>query len=180
MRHVVESWMQSKPIMIRPIGYVHTSYSDIEVSQSWPRGVSGYIEILPEYLDGLRGLEDFSHVIILAWLHKVTEENRHVLKVRYRRLTRAGINLEELPEVGVFTSDSPHRPNPLAVTIARVREVKGNIIQVDGLDLYDGTPVLDLRAYTPSYSIKDFTIPPWYQRLLEKVDRWRGQRSSSP
>ena len=93
----------------------------------------------------------------------------------------------EVMDIVEIDSDPPVRRPDLIIEVKelydwykRVREVRGNIIQVDGLDLYDGTPVLDLRAYTPSYSIKDFTIPPWYQRLLEKVDRWRGQRSSSP
>ena len=161
-------------ISLKPIGYVRTERSDSEVSQSWPKGVPGRITLFPEYSAGLRGLEGFSHLIIVAWLHKVSEENRNVLKVRFRRFTRLGMRLEDLPEVGVFASDSPHRPNPIAISIVKVRKIDGDSVYVEGLDLYDGTPILDLRAYTPSYSIPGFTTPSWYQRLTEKLRSARG------
>ena len=80
-----------------------------------------------------------------------------------------GVRLEELPEVGVFASDSPHRPNPIAISIVKLRKIEGNRVYVSGLDLYDGTPILDLRAYTPFYSLSDFRIPEWYGDLLKKV-----------
>ncbi|MCX8187748.1 MAG: tRNA (N6-threonylcarbamoyladenosine(37)-N6)-methyltransferase TrmO [Nitrososphaeria archaeon] len=171
--------MRPELIVVKPIGYVHTSYDDAEVSQSWPRGVSGYIEILPEYIDGISGLEGFSHILILAWMHKVSEEKRRVLRVRYKRLLQAGISPEELPEVGVFASDSPHRPNPIAITTARIIKIEKNMIYVDGIDLYNGTPVLDLRAYMPHHSLREFSIPDWYQHLLEKSGarlEWRDPR----
>ena len=127
-------------INLKPIGYVRTERSDSEVSQSWPKGVPGRITLFPEYSAGLRGLEGFSHLIIVAWLHKVSEENRNVLKVRFRRFTRLGMRLEDLPEVGVFASNSPHRPNPIAISIVKVRKIDGDSVYVEGLDLYDGTP----------------------------------------
>jgi len=156
-------------IEIKPIGVVRTKYSDQEVSNSWPEGVEGVLEIFQEYSEGLRGLEGFSHIIVLAWLHKVSGDQRNVLKVKFRRFARIGIRLEELPEVGVFASDSPHRPNPIAISIARLRKIERNRVYVSGLDLYDGTPILDLRAYTPFYSLSDFRIPGWYGDLLKKV-----------
>jgi len=156
-------------IVIRPIGYVRTRYSDDEISGSWPVGVDGSIVVYPEYGEGLRGLEGFSHIIALAWLHKVSEEKRRTLKVKFRRFIRLGVRLEELPEVGVFSSDSPHRPNPIAITILRLESVERNVLRVSGLDLYNGTPILDIRAYTPAYSLKRYRIPEWYRRLLEKA-----------
>ena len=156
-------------IEIKPIGVVRTKYSDREVSNSWPEGVEGVLEIFQEYSEGLHGLEGFSHLIVLAWLHKVSGDQRNVLKVRFRRFARMGIRLEELPEVGVFASDSPHRPNPIAISIVKLRRIEGNRVYVSGLDLYDGTPILDLRAYTPFYSLSDFRIPEWYRDLLEKA-----------
>ncbi|MEM3897200.1 MAG: TrmO family methyltransferase [Nitrososphaerota archaeon] len=64
-----------------------------------------------------------------------------------------------MPEVGVFCSDSPHRPNPIALTILGLKRVDGSVLHVAGLDLYNGMPILDLRAYTPSYSIEGYILP---------------------
>ena len=156
-------------IDIDPVGYVETSYSDREISESWPRGVEGKIVIYPDYVEGVKGLEEFSHIIVLAWLHKVSKAERSVLKVRFRRFAKLGVRLEDLPEVGVFCSDSPHRPNPLAISILKLDKIDGNRLYVSGLDLYNGTPILDIRAYTPMYSLKHYKTPEWYQRLLEKA-----------
>jgi len=156
-------------IDIDPVGYVETGYSDQEISESWPRGVEGKIVIYPDYVEGVKGLEEFSHIIVLAWLHKVSKAERSVLRVRFRRFVKLGVRLEDLPEVGVFCSDSPHRPNPLAISVLKLDKIDGNRLYVSGLDLYNGTPILDIRAYTPTYSLGRYKIPEWYQRLLEKA-----------
>ncbi|MEM0328785.1 MAG: SAM-dependent methyltransferase [Nitrososphaerota archaeon] len=158
-------------ICFHPIGYVETEYSDEEVAMSWPRGVEGRIVIYPQYSSGLIGLEGFSHIIAIAWLHKVPESARTTLRVRFKRLIMMGLSPEEIPEVGVFCSDSPHRPNPIALTILGLKRVDGSMLHVSGLDLYNGTPILDLRAYTPSYSIDDYMLPSWYMELLERLKR---------
>ena len=168
--------MKNESICLKPVGVVKTGFSDIEVSDSWPRGVKGMIELFEDYAEGILGLEEFSHLIVLAWLHKVSENEKNVLKVRYRRFTRLGIKLEELPEVGVFASDSPHRPNPIAISVLKILEIRGNKIFVDGLDLYDGTPVLDLRAYTPSYAVQKFSIPSWYRQLSRSLLRQKEEK----
>ena len=164
-------------LSINPIGYVETEHSDEEVSSSWPDGVRGRIIVYPAYAEGLLGLKGFSHIIALAWLHKVSDNARKVLKVRFRRFVRAGIRLEELPEVGVFCSDSPHRPNPIAITILRLEKIEHNVLHVSGLDLYNGTPILDLRAYTPTYSITSYELPAWYEKLLQRL-KSLGERSN--
>ncbi len=152
-------------ITFRPIGYVRHGYSDEEVKAS-PHGVEGYVEVLPEYAEGLEGLEGFSHIIILAYLHKARGSP---LKVKPRGLVRLGYRLEDLPVVGVFATDSPERPNPIALTIARLKAVKGRILQVGSLDLYDGTPVLDIKPYTPSRRIDDIAVPDWYRELYDRL-----------
>ena len=109
--------------------------------------MEGFVEVLPDYTDGLAGLEGFSHIIVIAYLDRVLETQRRVLRVRPRRLSRLGISLEELPELGVFATDSPHRPNPLALSILRFKSIEGNKLRVGGIDLFDGTPVLDIKLF---------------------------------
>jgi tRNA-Thr(GGU) m(6)t(6)A37 methyltransferase TsaA len=156
------------PLPLKPIGVVHVKASDEEVRTSL-KGVEGILEIYEEYAEGLYGIEGFSHLIVVALLHKVPEERRRTLRVRPRRLKLLGLSEEEIPEVGVFCTDSPHRPNPIALTIVEVVEVSGRFLKVRGLDLFDGTPILDLKPYTPSRRIEDIRLPAWYQKALEKL-----------
>ncbi len=161
-------------IVLRPIGYICHGYSDEEVRSSW-WGVEGFVEVLPEYAEGLAGLEGFSHVIVIAYLDRVPETQRRVLRVRPRRFLRLGVPLEELPEVGVFATDSPHRPNPLALSILRLRGVEGRMLRVEGIDLFNGTPVLDIKPYDASRAIRDFRVPEWHERLRQRVREMLGR-----
>ncbi|MEM4467245.1 MAG: tRNA (N6-threonylcarbamoyladenosine(37)-N6)-methyltransferase TrmO [Nitrososphaerota archaeon] len=161
-------------IIIKPIGVVRTDVGDEFVKDSL-EGVVGRIEIFKEYEGGLEGIEEFSHIIVLAYLHKVTEEQKKVLKVKHKRLLKLGFSIDELPEVGVFCSDSPHRPVPIALTIVKLVRREENILHVEGLDLYDGTPILDIKPYTPERIIKDITLPEWYVKLKKKVEEKIGR-----
>lgn len=162
--------------LFKPIGYVRTLHSDEEVKDSL-NGVEGHIEVLEEYSEGLRGIEGFSHIIVIAYMHKVREEARKTLVVKPRRLLKLGFKLEELPEIGVFATDSPHRPNPIAVSILEVVKLEKNKLHVKGLDLFNGTPVLDIKPYTPDRCIDPFklSVPEWYKRIRERMLQKRGK-----
>lgn len=161
-------------IVLKPIGIVRTSFSDEEIRNSW-EGVEGVIEVFEEYAGGLEGIEGFSHIIVLAYLHKTTEGQRKVLKVKHRRLRRFGIKINDIPEVGVFCTDSPHRPNPIALTIVKLVKRKGRFLYVKGLDLFNGTPILDIKPYTSDRVIEEFKVPEWQKtlelRVLEKFGK---------
>ncbi len=154
----------------RPIGVIRTYASDEEVKSSY-EGVKGYVEVFPEFSEGLRGVEGFSHVILITCLHRVTEEQRKVLVVRPRRLVRFGLSLKELPEIGVFASDSPHRPNPIGLHVVRLEGVEGNRLLVSGLDTFDDTPVLDIKPYTISRLVERPSYPEWYEELTRRTGR---------
>jgi tRNA-Thr(GGU) m(6)t(6)A37 methyltransferase TsaA len=163
---------------LRPIGIIHTSLSDDEVRNSLT-GVPGVIEVFEEFAGGLKGIDGFSHLIVVAYLHKVSDELRNVLEVRPRRLLRLGLSIDEIPTVGVFCTDSPHRPNPIAITIVRLVRREGRFLYVEGLDLFNGTPVIDLRPYTPDRVVSNPTLPQWYVELLNKV-RVRSGTNNPP
>lgn len=154
--------------LLKPIGFVLHEFDDEHVRRS-TSGVRGEIHVLDEYIEGLEGLEDFSHLMLIAWLHKVPEEGRKVLKVKPRRFVRLGVPEEEVPLVGVFACDSPYRPNPIAITIVRLLEISGSKLVVEGLDLYSGTPVLDIRPYAYGRVVKDFSVPNWYEQLWRRA-----------
>lgn len=148
-----------EPQCFEPIGFVRHNYSDDEVRR---RGrVEGTVVVFEKYKEGLRGLEEFSHIIIVSFLHKYRGKP---LLVKPKRLERAGL---QVPEVGVFATDSPERPNPIGLSIVQLTRVDGNVIYVSDLDLFDGTPVLDIKAFSPSRCPKSATAPTW--ALLDNV-----------
>ncbi len=157
--------------ILKPIGFVRVSLPD-DVIRGSIRGVSGIIEVLPEYEEALDGIDGFSHLIVIAYLHKIVPSDRR-LKVRPKRLIRLGLSEEEVPMVGVFCTDSPYRPNPIAVSIVRFTRREGRVLYVDNLDLFDGTPVLDIKPYTFSRRVEGIEVPSWYLSLLDKVRRIR-------
>ena len=105
-----------------------------------PFGVPARVELFQEYEPGLRHLEKHTHLWVIAWLH---EAERHRLQV-----TPRGVRVQDETTLhGVFAVRSPTRPNPLALTAARIERIEGNIVWVDRLDFIEGTPIIDLKPY---------------------------------
>ncbi len=166
--------ISQKTFQIHPIGIIHTEASLEEVKKLWQEGVKGWIEVFPEYKEGIKGLEGFSHIMVFAWLHKRSEEGRKILRVRHRKLLKMGFDIRDLPEVGVFATDSPDRPNLIGLSIVKVEKIEDNKIYVDGLDLYDGTPVIDIKPLTPDRVPEKISVPEWYSRLIRMVKEKTG------
>lgn len=159
--------MKDRTIELKPVGVVRTILSNDEVRESWHEGIGAEIEVFEEYAPALDRIEGFSHLIVLLYLHETTEEQRKTLQARPKRFLRYGLKLEDLPLVGVFCLDSPHRPNPLGLTIVRLLSRQGNTLTVGGLDAFNDTPVLDIKPYTPERCITQFHLPDWF-RLLRR------------
>lgn len=105
--------------------------------------------------ESLDGLEEYSHIIVLYWLHRADTTGRVAAKVH-------PMGRSDLPLVGLFATRSPHRPNPLGKATVRLLERQGNVLKVKGLDAMDGTPVLDIKPYLPGYDSKDDAkVAPW-------------------
>ncbi|MEM1954968.1 MAG: tRNA (N6-threonylcarbamoyladenosine(37)-N6)-methyltransferase TrmO [Nitrososphaerota archaeon] len=145
-------------VRLKQIGVVRVNASDDEVREKSGQ-LEGYIEVFEEFAEGLDGIEEYSHLFVIAYLHR--SEGKWLLKVRPRRLLKKGFREDELPVLGVFATDSPVRPNPIALTLVRLIGREGNRLRVRGLDLFDGTPVLDIKPYRPDYRAEDFKIPAW-------------------
>ncbi|MBI2182451.1 MAG: tRNA (N6-threonylcarbamoyladenosine(37)-N6)-methyltransferase TrmO [Deltaproteobacteria bacterium] len=150
-------------IIFKPIGITHTHGSDAEIRG---RGdLEGELEIFPEFADGLDGIDGYSHLFVIAYFDRLRPEQIGPLKVKPRGLLRRGYKLDELPLLGVFALDSPTRPNPIGLTLVRVRKREGNRIIVQGLDFFDRTPILDIKGYRPQYRADEYSLPEWYLKL---------------
>lgn len=110
-----------------------------------------------KYRDALKGLEDYSHLIVIYWMHDVkTCDIRHVPQGK----------VGEVPEVGIFACRCPQRPNPIGVSTVKLLNVKNNIVSVEGLDVINGTPILDIKPYTPQYDAPaNARVPDWVNKL---------------
>ena len=142
--------------MLRPVARVKNSISD-PGRQDWARVVSEVV-VYPDFEEALDGIEQFSHLVVLFWMHKVSAEGRSEIKVHPQRRT-------DLPLVGVFATRSPARPNPLGISVVKLIERKGNILRVTGLDAIDGTPVVDIKPYLPGDSISAPRVADWVHKL---------------
>jgi len=124
------------------------------------------IVIDPQYTGILDGIEDFSHLLVLYWAHKVDSEGRRLTKVH-------PMGRKDLPLVGVFSTCSPARPNPVLAIAVRLVERDGYTLRVEGLDAIDGSPIIDIKPYLPSYySIPNAKLSKWMNRLMEEMG-WR-------
>jgi tRNA-Thr(GGU) m(6)t(6)A37 methyltransferase TsaA len=153
-------------ISFRPIGIIHTNASEAEVKGKGDR--EGEIEIYAEFTAGLDGIDGYSHLFVLAYFDRLRPEQIGPLRVKPRGLLRRGFKLEDLPELGVFALDSPTRPNPIGLTLVRVVRREGNRIFVQGVDFFDGTPVLDIKGYRPQYRADDYALPEWFRKLADE------------
>ena len=114
------------------------------------------IEIFDEYTDALLGLDGFSHIYVLYWFHQNdTTKNRKTLQVHPR-------GEENNPLTGVFATHSPLRPNLIALTLCKIKSIKGGTIEVEEIDAVDGSPVIDIKCYIPdSTSNSSIRLPAW-------------------
>ncbi len=143
--------------VLKPIGYVGTQAVGDEVKD---KTRTSQIVIDNEFVEGLEGLEGFSHIFVIFWLNQVTQEPKE-MKVHPRgRL--------DLPFVGVFSTRTNLRPNPIGLTLVELIEVKGNVLVVRGLDAFDGTPVLDLKPYDSWDAVENARVPEWRIRLSQE------------
>ncbi|MFH1651081.1 MAG: tRNA (N6-threonylcarbamoyladenosine(37)-N6)-methyltransferase TrmO, partial [Chloroflexota bacterium] len=108
--------------------------------------------------EALDGLEGFSHIIVIFWMHRTDRTRPLRLKIHPR-------GDAALPLTGLLATRSPHHPNPLGMTAVRLLGRKENILRVKGLDALDGTPVIDIKPYLPGGdSPRGARTPPWVKR----------------
>lgn len=135
---------ESSPLELKPIGVIHSPYAEkAEVPyQGGGHEVVSQVELFPEFEEGLKDIEGFSHIILIYWMH---QSKGYSLMVR---------TPWDSVIHGLFATRSPNRPCPLGLSVVELVSREGGLLAVRGVDALDGTPLLDIKPYIPSIDEK--------------------------
>ena len=154
-------------ISYRPIGVIHSPFTDIGGMPIQPTGASGIrgtVEVFPEFAEGLKDLDGFSHIILLYHFHRAQESKLVVTPF-----------MDPQPR-GVFATRAPKRPNPIGLSIVRLLSIKQNVLHIENVDVLDGTPLLDIKPYVPEFDHHPADRVGWLEQAKGQV---RRQKSDS-
>jgi tRNA-Thr(GGU) m(6)t(6)A37 methyltransferase TsaA len=169
--------MEISQMWLRPVGAVRSKIKEQSLAASlddleWKGKLeeakeekSGTSELIidPDLTGILDGIEEFSHLIVIYWAHSVPPEARSFTKVH-------PMGRKDLPLKGIFATCSPARPNPICVTTVRLLERKANVLKVEGLDAVDGSPLIDIKPYIPSYyAAGEVKIADWMMQIEREI-----------
>lgn len=149
---------KKQSLELKPIGVIHSSYKDRGKApfQGYRSKRISRIEVFKEFEEGLQDVEGFSHIIVIYWFHK--SQGYHLL---------VKTPWDDSPH-GLFTTRSPHRPCPLALTVVELVARENNILKVKGLDAIDGSPLLDIKPYIAAIDEGSVVKSGWLEGKLGK------------
>ena len=152
-------------ISFSPIGTIHSPFSDLEgmpIQPTAARDVVGRVVVAPQYVEGLRDLDGFSHIILLYHFHRSD-----------------GYSLTVTPFLdtvkrGLFATRAPRRPNPIGLSIVRLDRIDETTLHIRDVDVLDGTPLLDIKPWAPAFDMRENTRCGW---LEQKENEARSAKS---
>lgn len=153
--------MRSRAVRFKPIGKVRCKFSEEEIKRKRYSIVSEVIIDSP-YAAALDGIESYSHLFVLYYMHKIPLRETRTLKVHPRGRT-------DVEKVGVFATRSRSHPNSIGLAVVELLEKHGNSLKVRALDALDGTPVLDIKPYDHIDVKKDVRVPKWWHTIRSPV-----------
>jgi len=157
----------SEPVVFRPIGVIrsdHRKGEETPIQPAYAKGCLGRAEILPEYAEGLKDLDGFSHVYLIYHLHQAGPAQ-----------LVAKPFLQDVAH-GVFATRSPWRPNAIGLSIVELVRIEGNVLHLDRVDILDGTPLLDIKPYTDKFDHVHTARNGWQDEVDAKTAQQRGKR----
>jgi len=147
-------------IRYKQIGLIHSPYKEPNGTPIQPtaaKGVEGNVEMFSEYVEGLKDIDGFSHIILIYHFHlskksslqvkPYVDDNRH----------------------GIFATRAPSRPNPIGMSIVRLTEVEGNTLHIQDVDIVDETPLLDIKPYVPKFDVRKVKKIGWLEKNVRKL-----------
>ena len=158
---------------LRAIGVVRTPYSyrgDTPFQPAFAPGVEGEVQLDPRYIEALDGLEDFSHVWLLTWLAPFDAPAPDPDLRQVPLLLR-----DEPTAFGIFAMRGPRRPNPIGLSLVRLVAIEGNTLRFAGVDVIDGTTLLDIKPYVTKFDEPTGEVQcGWFDERLRESDTQEG------
>ncbi|MBT3313246.1 MAG: tRNA (N6-threonylcarbamoyladenosine(37)-N6)-methyltransferase TrmO [Anaerolineae bacterium] len=154
-------------ISYTPIGVIHSPFTELNgmpIQPTSESSVSGYLEIYPEFAEGLKDLEGFSHIYLIYHLHKAYQAKLTVTPF-----------LDTVPR-GVFATRAPRRPNSIGLSLVRLERIEGNHVYIEQIDVLDGTPLLDLKPYIPAFENGENIRTGWLEKNSQKVHKAKSDQ----
>ena len=139
--------------IMRPIGVIHSPFTDKKQTPIQPTRSQavGQVEVYPEFAEGLQDVEGLSHLILLYVFHRSSGYNLRVKPFLDDQLR------------GLFATRYPCRPNPIGLSIVRLIARHDNVLEIEGVDVLDGTPLLDIKPYVPDFDAQENVRVGWYE-----------------
>jgi tRNA-Thr(GGU) m(6)t(6)A37 methyltransferase TsaA len=147
-------------IKYKPIGVIHSPFKEPKGTPIQPagaKGTNGTVGIFPEYAEGLKDIEGFSHIILLYHFH-LSKGSVLIAKPYMDNETH-----------GVFAMRGPSRPNPIGISVVRLVRIEGNMLHIQDADIVDGTPLLDIKPYIPEFDIREVERIGWLEKNVHKL-----------
>jgi len=149
------------PIQYHPIGIIHTphkSTAGTPIQPTGAKGIAGRLEIFPEYTAGLADLAGFSHIFILYHFH---------LSKKFSLRVKPFLDDQKR---GLFATRAPSRPNPIGLSVVRLIRITENNLEIQDVDVVDGTPLLDIKPYVPDFDIREVDRTGWTGKKTGKIE----------
>ncbi|MFB1486513.1 MULTISPECIES: tRNA (N6-threonylcarbamoyladenosine(37)-N6)-methyltransferase TrmO [unclassified Thiocapsa] len=148
-----------------PIGTIHSPFAeptDMPIQPTGALGVSGTIEVLDAFREGLKDLDGFSHLILLYHFHH-----------------SRGFNLQPVPFLdreprGLFATRAPKRPNAIGLSVVQLDKIEGGLLSITNVDILDGTPLLDIKPYVPAFDTPKDVRTGWFEKAASAVSSHRS------
>jgi tRNA-Thr(GGU) m(6)t(6)A37 methyltransferase TsaA len=147
-------------ILYKPIGIIispHQEPKGTPIQSAAARGISGVVEIYPEFSEGLKDVAGFSYIFLIYHLHLIKESSLLVKPF-----------LDDQRH-GVFATRAPGRPNPIGISIVKLVKVEGNKVYIEDVDIVDRTPLLDIKPYVPEFDVREAKNIGWYEKNIAKL-----------
>jgi tRNA (adenine37-N6)-methyltransferase len=152
--------MMIESVSFHTIGVIHTPFKETKgtpISSLAGYGVRGTIELFEEYAEGLKDIDGFSHLSLIYYMHLV------------QKVGLVGIPFMDDKPHGVFAMRSPLRPNHIGISVIKLLAVHNNILDIEDLDIIDGTPLLDIKPYLPEMDSRTECRTGWFASNIQKM-----------
>jgi len=147
-------------IILNPIGTIHSPHTSAKGTPIQPqaaKNVKATLEIFPEYVEGLKDLSAFSHLILLYHFHEIKSTKLQVKPYMDAELR------------GVFATRAPGRPNAIGLSVVKLINIEGNLLHIEQADMLDGTPLLDIKPYVPQFDPQEEIRIGWLEKRVNKL-----------